>query len=147
MLLLAQIFPMEICTKKFNPHRGKHATALLAQTGWSLAGGTYGLALLVLAIISLLQSVFSLPAALQKLFLEMELIFLAGPVTCRSSHSTALQRRQHPCSPPGAAPSHEPSIFVSQGPLALVWLSVLQMLFFSTLKLCSNCLCSFQPFL
>lgn len=47
-----------------------------------------GLVLLSLAVIPLLDSMFSPPAALQRLMLELDLIFLARSVILGSSHST-----------------------------------------------------------
>lgn len=66
--------------------------------------GEYGLALLSLAVIPLLDSAFSPPAVLQRLMLELNLILLAKFVILRSSHSTfqsilgttAAQLRQRP---------------------------------------------------
>lgn len=50
--------------------------------------GAHGLVLLSLAVVPLLDSAFSSPAALQRLMLELELIFLARSVILNSSHST-----------------------------------------------------------
>lgn len=77
-----------MCKGKLGHHPGKHDAAPSGPER-SFQQGALGLALLSLAVIPLLDSAFSLPAALHRLMLELYLIFLARPVILSSSHSTS----------------------------------------------------------
>lgn len=122
MLLLAPVFSHGICTGKLCHHPGKQCCPSGPERSFQL--GARGLVLLSLAVTPLLESAFSPPAALYRLMLEFDLIFLARPVILSSSHSTfqsilgttAAQLGQlHPCGGP------EPQGLF----LVLLWFSIL----------------------
>lgn len=88
VLLLIPVFSHGICTGRLRHHPGSHDAALLAQGGVSSCG--HGQVGWFCCLWQFSSSGFctSPPAALHRLMLELDFIFLARPVILSSSHST-----------------------------------------------------------
>lgn len=107
VLLLAPMFPRRYVQASFVNTLGNTMLPLGPERGFQW--GARGLVLPSLAVTPLLDSAFPPPAALHRLTLELELIFLARPVILSSGHSTyqsilgtitARAGQLHPCGGP-----------------------------------------------
>lgn len=107
VLLLAPVFPVGYVQASFVITLGNMMLPLGPERGFQR--GARGLVLLSLAVIPLLDSAFTPPAAPHRLTLELDLIFLARPVILSSGHSTfqsilgtttAQLGQLHPCGGP-----------------------------------------------